>query len=177
MNLVVSLILGILPEVFYYYLYLKNIKEIKNKKIILFVLTFILYFLSMFLSQHNFYLYIFYDISLYIMLKLIFKSKINDFFLIIFLEVYSYLLSCICFFLIPNYIIAFIINRIMLFIPLIFKNKIIKLYNNYKLMWNRNDKKKFPIKSVTLRNISLVIMNALILLAYLTLLYISKINS
>lgn len=174
MELLISLILGILPEALYYYLYIKNIKEIKTKKLILFVSIFIIHVLSMFLLRHNFYMYILYDIALYLLIKVMFKSKINDFFLIIFLEVYYYLISCICFFLINNYILAFIINRILMFMPLLFKNKLIKLYRDYKMMWNRNDNKNYPIKSLTLRNISLITTNILIILAYITLLYLSR---
>ena len=67
-----------------------------------------------------------------------------------------------------NYAIMYIIQRILLFIPFIFKNKFYIIYKKYCSLWNRNDKEKRPIKSITLRNISLILLNVFIFLMSIT---------
>ena len=67
-----------------------------------------------------------------------------------------------------NYFIVLIFNRIALFIPFLFKNNFNNLYKKYCKFWNRNDNEKRPIKSLTLRNISLISLNSFILLLNIT---------
>lgn len=171
--MIISIILGLIPEFLYYFIYLTKIKELKGNNILFFILTFINYFLSMLLIRHSFIMYVVFDTVEYLILKILYKNKvcITDLFLILFVETYLLIISVLCFFLISNYIVAFIVNRILMFIPLILLNKIRLLYKRYKNMWNRNDKKKNLIKSLTLRNASLIIMNILIIVTYLILMY------
>ena len=173
----VSILLGAIPDVLYYYLWLKNIKEIKDKKFLLFLIILIGYVVIFMILRYNFYLYLIFYLYIYFNLKFIYKSKINDFFLMLFIDVYYILMSILCFFLIPNYAIALILNKILLFIPLIFKKKVVKMYKSYCKMWNRNREVKQPIKSLTLRNISLVILNLVITISDILLIYLSLINS
>src|SRR5699024_10308396 len=112
--------------------------------------------------RYNLYLYLIFYLYIYFSLKVLYKSKINDFFLVLFIDVYYILISILCFFLMTNYAIALILNKIVLFIPLIFKNKVIKMYKSYCKMWKRDREIKQPIKSLTFRNISLVILNLII---------------
>ena len=171
MYFLISLLLGAIPDVLYYYFYIVKIKNIKSKKLTLFFLIFICYFTSI---GYNFYLYILTDILFYLIIKKLYKSKILDFFFIITLEIYMIILSIGCYFFIKNYFIAFFVYKVFLFIPLIFKNKLIKLYTLYYKLWNRHNYK--AIKSITLRNISLTILNTTIILIYLVLTYITKIS-
>ena len=173
----VSILLGAIPDVLYYYLWLKNIKEIKDKKFLLFLIILIGYVVIFMILIYLFYLYLIFYLYIYFNLKFIYKSKINDFFLMLFIDVYYILMSILCFFLIPNYAIALILNKILLFIPLIFKKKVVKMYKSYCKMWNRNREVKQPIKSLTLRNISLVILNLVITISDILLIYLSLINS
>lgn len=174
-NFIVSLLLGMLPDVFYYFIYIKQIKEIKNKKFLFFALLFLNYILCIILIQHQFYLYIIQDIIIYLIMKKIYKAQINDMFLIIFLETYMLVLSLISFNLINNYVLSFVIYRILLFLPLLFKDRIIEFYKNYTKLWNRHNIPN-KIKSITLRNISLVVLNIMIILMYIILLHISIIK-
>lgn len=171
--MIISIILGLIPEFIYYYIYLTKIKELKGNNILFFILTFINCFMSIIYIKHDFYMYILFDIIEYILLKLSYKKQICiiDFFLLIFSEIYLLIISALCYYLISNYIIAFITNRILMFLPLIFISKIRIIYKKYKNMWNRNDKKNNPIKSLTLRNTSVVIMDILIVAVYLILMY------
>ena len=174
-NFIVSLLLGMLPDVFYYFIYIKQIKEIKNKKFLFFALLFLNYILCIILIQHQFYLYIIQDIIIYLIMKKIYKAQINDMFLIIFLETYMLVLSLISFNLINNYVLSFVIYRILLFLPLLFKDRIIEYYKIYTKLWNRHSIPN-KIKSITLRNISLVALNIMIILMYIILLHISIIK-
>ena len=170
----ISILLGLIPEFLYYYLYLTRIKELKKHIIIFGILTFINYFVSMLLTRHSFIMYVIFDTVEYLILKLLYKDKtcITDFFLLLFIEIYMLIISAICYYLIPNYILAFIVNRVLLFVPLIFIKKIKLIYKKYRNMWNRNDNKLNSIKSLTLRNASLLLMNILIVATYLILMYI-----
>lgn len=174
-NFIVSLLLGMLPDVFYYFIYIKQIKGIKNKKFLFFALLFLNYILCIILIQHQFYLYIIQDIIIYLIMKKIYKAQINDMFLIIFLETYMLVLSLISFNLINNYVLSFVIYRILLFLPLLFKDRIIEYYKIYTKLWNRHNIPN-KIKSITLRNISLVVLNIMIILMYIILLHISIIK-
>lgn len=172
-NFLLGLLLGALPDCLYYFVLEKEIKRIKTKKIILFILILLSYVIFNMILRYNFYLYLLYDISLYIILKILYKSQIPDFFVVITIDLYLLLINTLCFFLFKdNYIIALIACKTLIFIPLIFKNKLNKLYNKYLSLWNRTKDIKRPIKSLTLRNISLMILNVSIVGIYLILVYI-----
>ena len=61
-----------------------------------------------------------------------------------------------------NYYLIFIINRVLLYIPFIFYKKFNTIYNSYCKLWNRNKLEQRKIKSITLRNISLIAVNTFI---------------
>ena len=172
-NFIISLILGILPDVLYYFIYTKQIKGIKSKNLLFFFLLLVTYMLCIIVVQHQFYLYIIQDILVFIIMKLLYKSHISDMFLVIFIEFYMILLSTICFMFINNYYFAFIIYRLLMFLPLLCSNKLRDIYKKYLSLWNRHDNPK-KIKSITLRNVSLVILNCLLIFMYLITLYITS---
>lgn len=173
-NMILSLVLGAGLDSLYYFLYISKIKDIKEKKLLLYFGIFIGYVLLFMILRYNLYLYLIFYIYIYFILKFFYKSKIIDFFLLIFIDFYVLLISIACFYLIDNYAIALIINKIMVFIPLIFKKHLRKFYNlNYK-MWNRNRKEKMPIKNLTLRNICITTFNIFIIINYVILLILIK---
>lgn len=172
---IMSILLGFLPDVLYYFLMIKNIKNIKNRRILFFILLFLSYILCIMLIKHQFYLYIISDLIMFLILKFLYNSKITDFFLIVVLEMYIMLVSLLCFKFIGDYFLAYIINRIIIFIPLIFKKKLNQIYVKYNILWNRHNKSK-ELKSITLRNISIVLFNMLIVLIYFILVYILSIK-
>ena len=173
MNFIMNMILGVIPDILYFYLYIKEIKNIKKKKVIFIILLFVSYMITNILVTYNFYIYILFDILLFFIIKWFYKSQINDFFLIIILDLYLFICSIISYFLIPNYFVAFIIYRILLFAPLIFKNKIKNIYEQYCKLWNRHDNKS-KIKSITIRNIVLIMLNLSIIILYFSLFYITR---
>lgn len=172
--MIMNIVFGLIPEFLYYFLFISKIKQLDKKNIIwFFILTFINCFLAVLRINHNFIMYVMFDIAEYLILKVLYRDKtcITDFFLLLSIEIYLLVISGLCYFLIPNYMIAYVINRIIIFAPLIFINKIRYFYKKYRQMWNRNDSKKNPIKSITLRNTSIVIMDILIVAVYLILMY------
>ena len=161
-NFIVCLLLVMLPEVLYLSLFIICFRKIENKRFKLFALLTIGYIALVMMCRYQFLFYIAYIIYSYLIIKLLYKSHIIDLFVVSVGYVYLTLISFVCFKLFNNYWLAFAINRIMLFSPLIFKTKIRLFYEKYKSLWNIN--KGAKIKSITIRNISLVIINLLILI-------------
>lgn len=161
-NFLVSIVLGLLPEVLYFSLFLIYTKNIKEKKLKLFILLAIGYILLIMICRYQLLFYIGYIIYSYVILKLLYKSHIIDFFICSIGLTYMTAVSFILFILVgKNYVIYYIIARIVLFLIFIFKNKFNDLYILYRKLWNRNDESK--IKSLTLRNASLILFNLFII--------------
>ena len=163
-----SLILGILPQALYFVLFLTSIKEIKTKRILFLLLTFFIIAVTVMIIKFNLYLYLLIIPSLYIVMKLLYKKKtqIIDIFIIAIAYGYLSILSYICSFMIKEnmnlYWIAYIINNALLFVVILFKKPTIKLYRKYIQIWNRNPKNR--IRSISVRNVSLISLNVFIII-------------
>ena len=101
----------------------------------------------------------------FVNLKVLYKQKaqITDIFLFMLSSIILILISSIAYFLvyftISNYIFSLILARILLFSFLYFiKNKIYIIYKSFYKLWNKHNNKN-KIKSITLRNISIIIFN------------------
>ncbi len=175
MNFLLSILLGLIPEIFYFTLFISILKDIKYKRIKLFVLLSLIYIIFIMIIRYELLFYILFIFAIYFILKILYKNQIQiiDIFMIMYASLYLTLLSFLIY--IPKnltqYFICLIINRILLFIPFLFKNQIKTLYKKYCLYWNRNDDIKRPIKSITLRNISILVMNLIIFIIYIISLY------
>lgn len=165
-NFIMSLFLGMIPEVLFFTLFLIYTKNIKEKKLKLFLLITIAYFLCIMISNYQILYYIAFISLVYIILKILYKDKtqIIDVFIIMYASFYLTLLSYLIYFAndLTSYVVCLVINRILLFAIFIFAKYFNKLYINYCKFWNRNDKIKRPIKSITLRNISLIAINFIV---------------
>lgn len=170
MYYLISIILGLLPEVLYFTLFLVITKDLKEKRIRLFLLIGIAYLLCIFIKQYFILFYFAFIFMIYFVLKILYKQKtqIIDVFIITISYTWIAILSFIMFYILEkdmsNYYILYLIDRILLFIPFIFKNNFNKMYEKYCKFWNRNDKEKRNIKSITLRNLSLIFLNSIILI-------------
>lgn len=161
----IGLFLGLLPEVLYYTLFMIFTKNLKEKRIKLFLLISIAYVLCIMVSQYKTLYYVLFIFLVYIILKILYKNKVQV------VDVFAFSISCIYLTLLStvfinflmndlsNYWLLYSLNRILIFIPFLFRNKFNIVYQKYCKLWNRNDNEKRPIKSITLRNISLVIIN------------------
>ena len=180
MYYVLSVLLGLIPEVLYFTLFISYTKNIKEKRVKLFLLISVAYFVCMLIQQYQLIYYIIFVLLIYLILKLLYKKKtqIIDVFIIGLSYLWITLLSIILFVLLKNdlsnYYMLYIVDRIFLFLPFLFKSKFNILYKKYCNLWNRNDKEKRPIKSITLRNISLILLNSV--LFFLNIVIINIIN-
>ena len=160
-NFIISLIVGMFPEVLFLTLFISNIKDKKEKRLKLFSLLMLGYIALVMLCRYQLIFYVVYIVYSYIITKKVYKAHIIDLFVISTAYAYLTLISFICIKIINNYWLALIVNRIVLFVPLLIKDKIKLIYIKYKKIWNINKNSK--VKSITIRNISLVIINALII--------------
>ena len=162
-NFMVSLLMGMLPEVLYFTLSICFIKDIKKQRLKLFSLLVIGYIVLIMVCRFQLLFYLGYIVYVYIVLKKLYKSKIIDLFIVSVVSAYLTLMSFISFKLIDTYMLAYLINRLMLFIPIFILNyKLNDFYNVYYRLWDRHEGNK--VKSITIRNISLVFVNILIVI-------------
>lgn len=174
MYYLVSILLGLIPEVLYFTLFLSYTKNLKEKRIKLFILIAIAYFICILVQSFQILFYFLLIFLMFLVLKLLYKEKtqIIDIFIISLSYFWVVFLSFIMIFFLKdnysNYWILYAINRIALFLPFIFCNKFNLLYKKYYSLWNRNDNEKRPIKSITLRNISLILLNSFIFFMNIT---------
>ena len=165
---VLSLLLGIIPETIYTTLFLIYTKDLKEKKIILGILIGIAYTLCIMIIRFQILFYIIFLFVIYIILKLLYKEKtqITDVFIVALAYLWMSLLSFVLMFCVnqdySNYYLICVINKALLFLPFIWKNKFNIWYKKYYSLWNRNDTIEKPIKSITLRNISLILLNSFV---------------
>lgn len=177
-SIVMSILFGMIPEVLFFTLFLVNTKNLKEKKIKLFFGIMLVYIVCIMINRFKTLYYLLFIFGIYVVLKLLYKNKteIIDIFIINIGLIYIAFLSAICFaFVGKSYIMYYammFLDKILLFIPFIFRNKFNEIYKRYCSLWNRNDKVKRPIKSITLRNISLIGLNTFIFICDVVFLYI-----
>lgn len=180
MRILLSILLGLIPEVLYFTLFITYTKNIKAKRIKLFLLISIAYCLCILIQRWQILFYLLWIVFTYLALRLLYKNKVQiiDIFIISLAYLWLVLISLICLLFLKedfsNYVLLSIIARIFLFLPFIFKNKFNILYKKYCKLWNRNDKEKRPIKSITLRNVSIILLNGFIFLANITIINITN---
>lgn len=160
MNFIISLLVGMLPEVLFLTFFIICFRDVKSEKLKLFIFLMLGYIGLIMICRYQLWFYIGYIIYSYLIVKKLYKAHIIDLFVISITYAYMTLISFICFKLISNYWVAFVINRMVLFVPLLFNNSIKTMYKGYKSLWNIN--KDAKVKSITIRNISLVLVNLMI---------------
>ena len=178
-QILISILLGLIPEVLFFTLFITYTKGIKEKRVKLFLLISIAYILCMFIQRYKIFYYMLFVILIYWIMKFLYKKKtqIIDVFIINLASIYLTFLVILLYPLINDnyyhYFVLYFLNRILLFIPFIFRKYFNKFYKKYYGLWNRNDNEKRPIKSITLRNISLVVMNISIFILNIVIINIS----
>lgn len=177
----IGVFLGLLPETLYFTMFFVNVKSLKNKKIKLFLLIALSHLICIIFNNYKILSYVALIVCLYLSLKILYKNKtqIIDVFIVSIALMYVCLISYLCFLFVnqdmSNYYLLLVIEKILLFVPFVFKNRFNKWYKKYYSLWNRNDKEKRSIKSITLRNISLISLNIFIILCNMGCLYINTI--
>ena len=165
METFVLLFLEKILEAIYFSLFLIIGKNIKNKRI-LFVCIMIFEYLMLkqFIHYNVLFQFIYIFLS-FVNLKVLYKEKaqITDVFLFAVASIILIISSAICFiviyFTIKSYILTLILNRVIIFLFLhYFKDSIRIKYKEFYSLWNRHNNPN-KIKSLTLRNISIISFN------------------
>lgn len=160
-----EIILGQIPEAIYFAIFMILVKSIKEKRVLFTSLMIIEYILLFKYFPFSTWSHVLVFIISYLLMKIIYKDKCNitDVFTLGIASIVMILVSIIVYFPISfittNTIIGNCIQKIILFILLfIFKNKLYKIENLYRKLWNRGPI-KYKIKSTTFRALNLVIFN------------------
>lgn len=163
MFILTSILFGLLPESIYFTFFLIYAKQIKEKRGLLFGLIFSSNLILSAFFAFNVWYHILFVFVIYLIIWIIYKAQLIDIFVISCSILIMSILGLICYYGISNYWIAAIINRILMFtILILLKNKLHYLYKQYCSLWNRTPNAK--IKSITIRNTSIIILNALLYL-------------
>lgn len=163
-SMFINFVFGMIPEVLFFCLFLIYTKKLKHKRLELFILMLFEYFILKLFINYDVWFQIAYTFITFILLKVLYKEKaiITDIFVFalasIILIIISFLSYMIIFHTLNNYVIAYILNRILLFSSFYFyKDKLNIFYNKFNSMWNRKPNAK--VRSLTIRNISVIIFN------------------
>lgn len=159
-------LLGQLLEAIYFPLFMIFAKNIKTRKLIFSITLIIEYFILVNIFKYNIWFQVSYTFMTYVILKYFYKeqSQITDIFTFCIGSVIMIIISSIVYFIFnkiyPNLIIAAITCRVILFTIIFVLNfKLYKIQNIYKKFWNRNDKVKKKMKSITFRCSNLIMFN------------------
>lgn len=165
-------------EAIYFALFLIYGKDLKEKRVLFICLMVFQYLALKFFIQYNIWFQILYTFITYLDLKFLYKEKaqITDIFLFMASSIFLILVGIICvqfrFATRISYFATLIINRTMLFVLfLLIRNKIRPVYVKFYKKWNRH-KDKTKIKSLTLRNISIIVFNLMFYIINIGLTYI-----
>ena len=171
-------ILGRFIEPIYFALFLIIGKDLKNKRLLLIgIMTFEFVMLTYILPFNVLFQFI-YTFITFVGLKFLYREKaqITDIFLfgaasiiLIIVSIITYMTALYTY---KNYVVAMIMNRIIIFSILYFcKNKIRELYKRFYSLWNRHNNPKI-ITSLTLRNISVIVFNLMFWIINLCMIYV-----
>lgn len=179
-----ELLLGQIPEAIYFALFMIFTKELKSKRVLYIVLMIAEYILLKHFIKFSIWFQIAYTVVQFIMLKILYKEKaqVTDIFTFTIASLVL-ILSCVLpsFIILnnnDNYIIYAVLTRIIMFgFLFLFKDKLYKIQEVYKKIWNRNDATKKKIKSTTFRCLNLVVFNIMFYVINLGLIYAIYYNS
>lgn len=152
-------------EAIYFSLFLIYGKNLKEKRLLFIAIMIFEYLALKYFIKFNVLFQLSYTFMTYLTLKVLYKEKaqITDIFLFalasLFLILISIISYTIIYFTIRKYIVALILNRILIFgLIFIIKKDINAIYQKFYKLWNRHNKPN-RVKSLTLRNISVIIFN------------------
>ena len=74
-QIILSIFLGLIPEVLYFTLFITYCKNIKEKRIKLFLFIALAYILCMFIQRYKIFYYVLFITLIYWIMKLLYKKK------------------------------------------------------------------------------------------------------
>lgn len=172
---VLEILIGQIPEAIYFALFLIFTKQLKEKRILFTIVMILEYLLAMNISKFSINAHVFYTLLVFITLKVIYKDKaqITDVFTFGISSIVLIGISAISFVLcMPNTLLVIIMSRIILFtIVFLLRNKLMKIQELYKKLWNRNNNGKTKMKSTTFRSLNVVVFNFMFYIINLGMIY------
>lgn len=175
---VLMIILEKISEAIYFALFLIYGKQLKEKRLLFMAIMIFEYLTLKHFIKFNVTFQLVYTFMSFVNLKVLYKQKaqITDIFLFATASLLLILISIICSLpvIITNivwlYYVMLIVNRLLMFVCLILlKDRINHLYTKFCKNWNRHKNNK--IKSLTLRNISVIIFNIMFYVINIYMLY------
>lgn len=165
MQNIIMIFLEKVLEAIYFAVFLITGKNIKEKRLLFIGIMIFEYLMLKHFIHYSVNFQLAYTFMSYVNLKVIYKEKaqITDVFLFtaasIVLIVISAIFALLTYFVIKNYYICLILSRVVLYVLLIKGRYIIRnKYIEFCSLWNRHKNPK-KIKSLTLRNISVIVFN------------------
>lgn len=165
MNEIILLLLEKVCEAVYFSLFLIIGKNIKNKRLLLIGIMIFEYLALKHFLYYNVWFQLAYTFMSFVNLKVLYREKaqVTDIFLfmvasiiLILLSAFTYITAMHTY---KSYHISLIFNRVLIFgIIFIFRNFIKANYKSFCSLWNRHNNPN-KIRSLTLRNISIIIFN------------------
>lgn len=152
-------------EAIYFAMFLIIGKNIKNKKLLFIGIMVFEYLMLKSFINFSVYFQLAYTFMTYVTLKVLYKEKaqITDIFLFTATSLLLIAISAasygIVYITVRQYFVALILNRILLFLTLYLGRNVIRnKYKSFCCLWNRHNIPN-QIKSLTLRNISIIVFN------------------
>lgn len=166
---VCDVLLGILPQAFFVTTMLCFMKGIKTKRLSLFLLVFLSFVVSIAIVQYNIILYSIFSLLIFASLRLLYGKEANWLDAICVLVLMSIILAVSFMFytLLPKVIpmhtwhMFGFTQLTVIALPFILKIPAAKVYKAYCKSWNVGGSLK--VKSITVRNISVILFNAIII--------------
>ena len=170
----VAIFLIALPlETLYLVLAMTYAKGVKEKRFLFYVLLLASVIICSLIYRWQLWYYIIHLASIYGILRLLYKSHISDMFVFMVFFAWIAITSYLGFAIFDSMVLGYIFQRFTMFGILAFKGKFNKWYKTYRELWNRRNDNR--IKSITLRNISLIFLNLFIVFMNFLLVFLNKI--
>jgi len=170
---IASALFGLLPESLFFTLFISTCKGLKNRRLQVFVSVFILTCIVTWFVAFNIYYHIIIVACVYGIMFIFWKSHFIDIFLFSLALITLLICDVFCMAIAlglhnlgfsdyVSYLIALILNRALIFVILfMLRRPLRKLTKAYYNVWDRKDGSR--IKSITVRNISVIILNVTII--------------
>ena len=178
-----ELLIGQIPEAIFFALFMIYAKGLKEKRILFVILMVVEYLLLKRILSYNVWFQILYTFMTFVILKILYKEKsqIIDIFTFTIASLIMGIIESILYFIIwktiNNYIIFVILVKfIYILFFTFFHNKLYKIQDLYKKLWNRKINNTIKMKSATFRCINIVSFNIIFYLINLCMIFMNLQN-
>ena len=169
---------GQIPEAIYFALFMIYVKKLDKRPLFILLVT-MEYVLIMETIRYNLWSHILVFIMTYIILKMLYglRSQIIDIFTLGIASIILILINSVTYLIVWKtigiYSVFIVISRILMFaFILLTKDKLYKIQELYKKLWNRNDKIPKKMKSVTFRALNITTFNFMFFIINLGIIFI-----